>query len=670
MKPLITLLTVAVVFSCFASSAHADRKSREEEKARQQRLERQLQDVEYILKHERDGTLRDRKDALKDMIATGVAPDEAYWQAGCIKNGDQWVSVQERWLTPKREKRLDEYVTARKDFADSDEGHYKLAQWCAENGYNAQAYAHLKAVLLNHPDHAGLRKLLGYQKIGYRWMNAEEYEAAVREADRLAKELQQWGPAVAKIQEGLNSGNLSRQATARRKLNQITEVSAVPALELILLPSSDLAADACVNQLCKIDHRRSSIALCKAAMFLPDSASATKQIAIEELRTRPLEDFVPVVLGKMRTPLTAQFEFFRRGGWEYSYGPFNMPYKYHVWKESQRFALAISNESMYETRKHALHLLSYDLCLHFDLLEQSRTTTSFNRAFDVFRMMNENLSFTGKRWRGKYLRGVRNPTDGRSWVNAVRTAQLNIEDVMPDDPIDYEDRHVERIDRFTLLNRRLESQNELISELNDRLTYLMGAVTEQSRYENPEYWWHWWKSYIEVDPGKQERVVNDVLEVAELIHVPLSCFTAGTPVWTDRGPRPIEQLHVGDIALSKDVETGELAYRPIIRTTTREPKPLVTIDLGAEQITSTGGHPFFVPGEGWVRARELKAGQFLHTPTGTIKIDCVTETPEDETYNLVVDGFHTYFVGMSQALVHDVSITSPTDAVVPGLLDR
>ena len=48
----------------------------------------------------------------------------------------------------------------------------------------------------------------------------------------------------------------------------------------------------------------------------------------------------------------------------------------------------------------------------------------------------------------------------------------------------------------------------------------------------------------------------------------------------------------------------------------------------------------------------------------------LTESPEQETFNLVVDGFHTYFVGMSQVLVHDVSITSPTDAIVPGLLDR
>ena len=45
MKPFATLLTIAVVFSCLVSTAQADRKSREEEKARQQRLERQLRDV-------------------------------------------------------------------------------------------------------------------------------------------------------------------------------------------------------------------------------------------------------------------------------------------------------------------------------------------------------------------------------------------------------------------------------------------------------------------------------------------------------------------------------------------------------------------------------------------------------------------------------------------------
>jgi len=220
------------------------------------------------------------------------------------------------------------------------------------------------------------------------------------------------------------------------------------------------------------------------------------------------------------------------------------------------------------------------------------------------------------------------------------------------------------------VNKNIRTENQQNSRLNNDIADLLGKVTDSSIHEFPEYWWKWWATRIEVDT--QEKVNRKVVEADEweVLHLNMSCFVAGTPVWTERGAIPIEQLRVGDRALSKDVETGEVAYRPIIRTTTREPKPLVVINLGVEQITSTGGHPFWVAGEGWVRARQLKAGQILHTPTGTMTIESVSETDDDKTYNLVVDGFHTYFVGMSQVLVHDVSITSPTDAVVPGLVVR
>ncbi len=218
MKPLKTLLVFAIAAGCLTTSLHADRESRKEEKARQQRLQRQLRDVEYILKHESDGTLSDRKAALKDLISTGVAPDEAYWQAGYLRRGDEWVSVEDPWLSAQQVQQLEEYTQARHNYADSDEAQYQLAQWCSENGFDAQAYAHLKGVLLNNPDHAGLRKMLGYQRIGNQWMNAEDYESAVREADRLAKELQEWGPAVAEIDEGLNSSLKQKQINARHQL--------------------------------------------------------------------------------------------------------------------------------------------------------------------------------------------------------------------------------------------------------------------------------------------------------------------------------------------------------------------------------------------------------------------------------------------------------------------
>ena len=47
------------------------------------------------------------------------------------------------------------------------------------------------------------------------------------------------------------------------------------------------------------------------------------------------------------------------------------------------------------------------------------------------------------------------------------------------------------------------------------------------------------------------------------------CLAAGTPVWTDQGLLAIEKISVGDRVLAQDIETGELGYKPVLRTTTR-----------------------------------------------------------------------------------------------------
>jgi hypothetical protein len=40
---------------------------------------------------------------------------------------------------------------------------------------------------------------------------------------------------------------------------------------------------------------------------------------------------------------------------------------------------------------------------------------------------------------------------------------------------------------------------------------------------------------------------------------------------------------------------------------------------------------------------------------------------EAETYNLIVDSFHTYFVGEGKVLCHDNTVRRPTHCAVPGL---
>jgi hypothetical protein len=147
----------------------------------------------------------------------------------------------------------------------------------------------------------------------------------------------------------------------------------------------------------------------------------------------------------------------------------------------------------------------------------------------------------------------------------------------------------------------------------------------------------------------------------------VSCFVAGTPVWTSTGSMPIEQIAVGESVLAQDPETGELAYKPVLATTVRPRSTTIEIVAARTRIRATRGHPFWVDGIGWQMAKELKAGQLLHTPHGAVKIDSAEANGFDVCYNLVVADFNSYFVGTDQVLVHDNNLRQVTAATVPGL---
>ena len=119
--------------------------------------------------------------------------------------------------------------------------------------------------------------------------------------------------------------------------------------------------------------------------------------------------------------------------------------------------------------------------------------------------------------------------------------------------------------------------------------------------------------------------------------------------------------------LSQDPETGELAYKPVLRTTIRPASGLVRIAAGGDMIQTSGGHPFWVSGEGWVKARDVNSGMELHGVAGTVLVQSVERMPAQQTYNLIVADFNTYFVGKGKVLSHDNTIREPTNAIVPGL---
>ena len=99
----------------------------------------------------------------------------------------------------------------------------------------------------------------------------------------------------------------------------------------------------------------------------------------------------------------------------------------------------------------------------------------------------------------------------------------------------------------------------------------------------------------------------------------------------------------------------------------RKPKPLLRIGFRHGDVVSTRGHRFWQSGRGWVFAQDLAVGDLIHTTTGSVRVSAIEDAPREKTYNLVVDDFHTYFIGKDGLLVQDLLLPEPTNNVVPGL---
>jgi hypothetical protein len=207
------------------------------------------------------------------------------------------------------------------------------------------------------------------------------------------------------------------------------------------------------------------------------------------------------------------------------------------------------------------------------------------------------------------------------------------------------------------LNRSIRSNNQSIQDL-------LARTTGEEPGDAPEDWWRWWydenEVYTSVRPLSYRRV-----DETELVAVPTlegggakgECLIAGTPIWTDRGPVPVDELEVGDRVLCQDLDTSRLEYQVVLQPTERPATPTFRISIGGESIQASGGHYFWVEGRGWTRTRELTTAMSIDTANGSpIAIDAIESAETVPLYNVVVDRHSNYFVGQHRILSHDSSI--------------
>jgi hypothetical protein len=129
-----------------------------------------------------------------------------------------------------------------------------------------------------------------------------------------------------------------------------------------------------------------------------------------------------------------------------------------------------------------------------------------------------------------------------------------------------------------------------------------------------------------------------------------ACFAAGTPIRTPEGAVAIEHIKPGDVVLSRSEfdPTGPVEAKVVEEVFVRT-APVLHLRVGGRTITTTGEHPFFAEGRGWVAAKQLEPGErVLGLSDEWLLVEGVDDAGLVTTvYNFRVADWHTYFVGDS-----------------------
>lgn len=146
-------------------------------------------------------------------------------------------------------------------------------------------------------------------------------------------------------------------------------------------------------------------------------------------------------------------------------------------------------------------------------------------------------------------------------------------------------------------------------------------------------------------------LVDDAVEGA----VAACSFSGDTEVATAEGEVAIAEIEPGDAVLAYDQETGATGYYPVTAVWSHEDPVVVRLTIDGELIETTSEHPFYVAGQGWLPADDLRTGSLVRDAGGTydaVEAVAVVRSPQ-VMYNLTVAAAHTYFVGGGQWLVHN-----------------
>ena len=569
--------------------------------------------------------------------------------------------------------------------------HADLARWCRTKQLADEERAHWTQILLDDPSNSEAETGLGMKVFMGSLMTNSQIEAVKKQRAEEEKELAEWKPSVARWRKSFEGGSESEQAQATAEMQQVVDPAIIPALEWGVFsdspkpPGKRETASRFQRQsialLGRLPQQRATYSLTGYAVLAPQAE--LRSLAADELKKRPLHDFVPILLSGLANPIRFDYAM--------SFDPSVGVATYHSVASQEgpdavrQVEYSSSATGLRPTVK-AIHSAGVDKFSSIDFTGKQATKTQITK------------------WDGT----AASVTPGPSSLTEVPGAMA-----------------LARQGQF--LTASLESRNARIEQMNQRINFALERVapdqaptsmseasdeseaipesadakSSSSASTGPtstaDHWWNWWADYNESPPpykqvfsasysdttGRRNRdqytstyssTSSAVTYNRPVIHFhpdtpggQYHCFAAGNPVTTATGPVAIEKVQIGDRVLAQDPSNGELAFKPVLATSKSPPAKLLRVTTSRGTVRLTLGHSFWTVGKGWRMAKELCLGDQIHALDGSTTVTAIESQPEEPVYNLTVADFGTFFVGDGQLLVHDKTVRLPNRALVPGL---
>lgn len=659
--PRILLVMVVWLFALKATVSSADPKQTTSE-------------VRDAARYGVEGNIAEQRERLSSLVIGQPDLVVARGHLGQVRHGKAWIDFEELVTLPAEVQKRRDYEMARESAPDTLEGQLELANWCQRLGLLDQERAHLGRVLSFDPEHGAVRSRLGFVRRNGEWVSSAARRAADTRQLEQVSALRKWRPKLREIMAGLTHKHRDTPDHIRERerqlaqLGKITDSAAISAIELELAAyMSRLDAQPGSTEH-KIEHVILPLVRTIGGIPQPEAAASLTRIALDFALAVPMElpeAFAVDTYG----PRYPSIEELKRVS----------PLARRLPRESS----AAFSEAINQLRRHPRDSFVPLLLSGLSSPIQGEFLAYRERDGDVVVRLFYSREIEGRRERQENrtsYQPIGNHPEGLARSVALSgeraTAQLET------------------------AHQQLQLVNQVVLHRNLRVTDILRATTDQPLSTEPQSWWQWWLADNEVFVEGDKPTVSNVQKQSISVLAPpppppvwmtsgvayggagsaigtttitsggdaTDCLTAGTLIWTNGGYATVESITTGDLVLAQHPATGELAYKPVLRSTRRPRGPLVKLQVNGETFRTSGGHPFWVVGEGWVQARRLTAGQKLYGIKGAATIEHVENSTDAEpTFNLVVADFHCYFAGRSRILSHDNTVRAPIGMALPGL---